>query len=137
MKMHMTFLALVLTAMVATAADVKWEKQYVKVLEQSKKDKKLVMVDVFTEWCGWCKKLDKDVYSNKEVAEALAKNFVAIKLNPEESTKNKKVAAKFQVNGFPTIIFLDSNGKELSKIGGYVPADEFLKRLNEVVNKAK
>ena len=117
------------------AGEVKWEKNYDDGLAQAKKDKKFVLVDIYTDWCGWCKKLDKDVYSQKEVGERLAKDFVAIKLNPEKSAKNKKIVQTFEVSGFPTILFLNSDGKQVGKIGGYVPADEFIRQLDAVVKK--
>ena len=76
-----------------------WEQDYKAGLERAKKDKKLVMVDMYTDWCGWCKKLDKDTFSDKDVADKLAKDFVAVKLNPEKSPKGAKLAKQFGTTG--------------------------------------
>jgi thioredoxin-related protein len=95
-----------------------------------------MMIDIYTDWCGWCKKLDKDVYSNKDVQAKLTKEFIAVKLNPEKSSKNKKIAASFGTRGFPHIVFVDAAGTKLSEIGGYQPADAFLKSLEAVTKKA-
>ena len=137
MKQYAMIVAVLMTAGAAWAGEVKWEKNYDDGLALAKKEKKLVMVDVYTDWCGWCKKLDKDVYATKEVSDLLAKDFIAIKLNPEKSKKNANVAEKFGVRGYPNIIFLDADGKMLSQIGGYVPAKEFLQQMEAVVKKNK
>lgn len=47
-------------------------------------EKKLVVIDVYTDWCGWCKRMDRDTYSNEEVVKYLNKNFIASKMNPEK-----------------------------------------------------
>ncbi len=121
-----------LAALSAWAKDVDWKRDYDDALKLAKSEKKMVMIDVYTDWCGWCKKLDKDVYSDKKVQEKLAKSFISVKINPEKNSANKKVAQQFGVRGFPNIIFVDGDGKKVNGIGGYVPADDFLKVLDQV-----
>lgn len=135
MKKCFVLVAMMMMASAVLAGEVKWMTNFDEALVRAKKEKKLVMVDVYTDWCGWCKKLDKDVYSKKEVIEKLEKDFIAVKLNPEKSQKNRKIAGGFDVNGYPTIIFVGTDGKQVDRIGGYVPAEEFLKKLNEIVSK--
>ena len=135
MKRYAMIAAFILAAASTRAGEISWEKNYDDGLASAKKAKKLVMVDVYTDWCGWCKKLDKDVYTDKPVIEKVAKDFVAVKLNPESSKKNGAIAEKFGVRGYPCILFLDSDGKELSRIGGYVPAAEFARQLDAVSKK--
>ena len=115
---------------------VDWEQDYDLGLAKAKKDKKLVMVDLYTDWCGWCKKLDKDTYSNKDVADKLTKDFIAVKVNPEKSPKGAKLAKQFGTRGFPHIVFLSADGNKVSEIGGYLPPKEFLKRLETVSEQA-
>lgn len=112
-----------------------WEHDYDKALEKAKKDKKVVMVDVYTDWCGWCKKLDKDVYGDAKVSEKLSKDFIACKINPEKSAQNRKIADKFGTRGYPHIVFVNGDGKKISEIGGYLPAKEFLKQLEKITEK--
>ena len=125
-------------AVFATAAfaGVNWEHNYDTALEKAQQGKKLVMVDVYTDWCGWCKKLDKDTYSDKDVAASLAKDFIALKINPEQSNKNKQLAAQLGTRGFPHIVFLDAKGKKLAEINGYLPADKFQAQLKRIVEQA-
>jgi len=118
------------------AESVRWESNYDDALRKAKQEKKLVMVDVYTDWCGWCKKLDRDVYTDRQVVEKLNKNFIAVKINPERSATGKKLAKEFGVRGYPNIIFLDATGKKLHQQPGYRPAPAFCEVLDEVVRKA-
>ena len=56
-------------------------------LEQAKASHKKVLVDVYTEWCGWCAKMDTEVYTDPGIKDYLSKNFVVIKMNAEGTGK--------------------------------------------------
>jgi len=116
----------------ATAAEVAWAKSYEAGLARVRAEKKPVMIDLYTDWCGWCKKLDEDVYPTESVA-TLSKQFVCIKLNPEQDKKNGK---KFKVEGFPTIVFLNTKGAEINRIGGYLPAPKFAEEMKKALAAA-
>jgi thioredoxin-related protein len=97
---------------------------------------KPVIVDVYTDWCGWCKRMDKDVYARADVSEYLNQHFVMVRLNAEGSERvtyaghaltARALAGGFQVTGYPTTIFLKADGTHLVNVPGYVPADRFLK----------
>ena len=117
-------------------AAVDWGHDYDAALTTAKKDKKLVMVDLYTDWCGWCKKLDKDTYSDKAVEAKLTKDFIAVKVNPEKSQRDAKLSRDFGTTGYPHIVFVDADGKKVSEIGGYLPAAQFLEQLNKISEKA-
>lgn len=111
-------------------------------LVEAKKQNKLILVDVYTDWCKACKKMDADVYSNEEIIEYLKANFIFVKLNGEGNSKmtyNNRVvtetdiAKQFGVDGFPTTIFLKSNGSLISSTPGYYPPDTFLNILHEII----
>src|SRR5579872_2413756 len=86
---------------------------------------KYIMADVYTDWCYWCKVLDKNTYSTKSVGEYANNNYVAIKINAEKGD-GVDFAKQFGVRGYPTILFLDEKGKEVDRVVGYQPADKFL-----------
>src|SRR5437899_10583926 len=125
---------LLLMPLWALAGEIKWQK-FEAGFEEAKKSNKKIMVDVYTDWCGWCKKLDSEVYGNDKVSEYLSQQYVVIKLNAESGSKLKfakteyteaQLAQAFGISGYPTIIFFDSNGEPLDKISGYMPAADFL-----------
>ncbi|MEO6326463.1 MAG: thioredoxin fold domain-containing protein [Thermoanaerobaculia bacterium] len=92
-------------------------------LEKARKSNSLVMVDVYTDWCGWCRKLDEDVFADTRVGTA-SKGLVAIKLDAEHG--GEKLAERFQIEGFPTVLFLDGRGNLVSRVNGYVNRDRML-----------
>jgi thiol:disulfide interchange protein len=96
-------------------------------LGRAQSEHRLLLVDVYTDWCGWCKKLDREVFSDARVAEA-AKNLVAIRVNAEKG--GEKVAERYDVQGFPTILFVDGSGNVVKRIDGFVDAGEMLRVLS-------
>jgi thiol:disulfide interchange protein len=122
-------------ALNASADRVNWENNFNQALEKAKTAKKLVMVDIYTDWCGWCKKLDRDVYTNTQVEQNLGKEFVSVKINPENGPNNAQLARQFGTRGYPHIVFTDSAGKKVGEIRGYVTADVFLKQLEQLTAK--
>jgi uncharacterized protein YyaL (SSP411 family) len=103
----------------------------------AKKQHKPIMVDVFTDWCGWCKVLDRETFPNPAVKEVLMKNFILVKANAEDNADGQKLATENQVDGFPTIMFFDSNGKLKAFSTGFHPPAEFLAGLHEFLGDAK
>jgi thioredoxin-related protein len=114
--------------------ELQW-KPFVNGFAEAKKMKKKVMLDVYTDWCGWCKRLDKDVYGNAKVAEYLNDHYVVIKLNAESSKvityldtnyTERDFARYLGVRGYPTIIFFENSGEPITPLSGYVAAEKFL-----------
>jgi protein disulfide-isomerase len=106
-------------------------------------DHKRAMLLDFTgsDWCGWCIKLDKEVFSTEEFRKYAAKNLVLVKIDfpqkkqqsPEQKRKNNSLARKFGVEGFPTLIILSPNGKKLGQIGYQAGGPgPFLRKLNKL-----
>jgi thioredoxin-related protein len=98
-----------------------WDKG----LEQAARTGRPIVVDFYTDWCGWCKRMDRETYSQSEVRAYLGRRYVAVKLNPETSRENRAVANRFRVSGYPTTVFLRSNGEHLVTVPGYVPSERF------------
>lgn len=110
---------------------VVWLTDFDKAAKEAAKTKKPIMIDFYADWCGWCVKLDKEVYTNGKVIEA-SKKFVNVKIDTD---KSESIARKYGIRGLPTILFLSSDSKEVSRVVGYRPADEFLKEMNSVLAK--
>ena len=105
------------------------------------KTQRPVLVDVYTDWCGWCRRMDRDVYAQSDVRDYLARRFVTVKLNAEANDEasyegkqytSRTLAGRFRVSGYPTTIFLRPNGEHLVNVPGYVPADRFLLLLRYI-----
>ncbi len=112
---------------------------------QSDLDPKKIFIDVYTDWCGWCKKMDKDTFQNPEVATYMAANFYMVKMDGEgkEPIEFKGKTYNFVPSGrkgyhefaaalmqgrmsYPTTIFLDEKMNMLSPVPGYQKPGPFL-----------
>ena len=111
-----------------------WDEVQVAMKKQPKK----VWVDVYTDWCGWCKKMDKEVYTHEGVVKVLNKEFVAIKLNAESNAKltfngtmmtQSELAQSLGVSSYPTTVFFTADAQLITTLPGYVPGEEFSKIL--------
>jgi thioredoxin-related protein len=104
-------------------------------MKEAKRTNKKVFVDVYTDWCGWCKKMDKEVFAHAKVAPYLSEQYVLIRLNAEGAGrvtyKDKKsseteLARAFGVTGYPTALFLEPTGDLITTLPGYVKAEDFM-----------
>jgi thioredoxin-related protein len=117
---------LLLTAGVADAAP--WMTDLPKAQARAKTEKKMVLLD-FTgsDWCGWCIKFKADVLATPEFIQYADKNLVLVELDfpgkkaqpADEKKANQALKAKYDVEGFPTLILLDADGKEIGRQRGY------------------
>ncbi len=103
-----------------------WDDDYEKALAKAKTEKKLVLLD-FTgsDWCGWCIKLDKEVFSKKEFKDYAKDNVVLVEVDFPQGKRqakklkeqNEKLQKEFSIEGYPTLIILDSEGKKVGELG--------------------
>jgi len=111
---------------------LQWQTSLSAASEQAKKEHKYILADVYTDWCGWCKKLDKDVFTNSAVISYLQKDFICVKVNAEDPKEGSTVAEKYRVNGFPCALVFSPEGKLIGKVDGYEEAAEYVASLKEM-----
>src|SRR5665213_1495956 len=90
---------------------------------------KAIMIDFYTTWCGWCKVLDKNTYTDENVSKITAAKFVCVKIDAEKG-EGIGLAKQYGINGYPTIIFFDEGGKEIDRVVGYEDPTRFAQSLN-------
>lgn len=115
-------------------AAIKWARTLDMAMKEAKSSSKLIMVDFYTDWCTWCKELDKNTYTAPKVVQ-LTQQLVAVKVNAEK--EGVAAAKKYGVNGYPTILFLDGDGRVEGRVGGYEPPDAFAASLTKVITSHK
>jgi len=126
-----SFVLIFLFILNAHSDEINFEKgTFDEILQKAKSESKIVMIDFYTGWCGWCKKLDEEVYKDKDVAVFANANQINWKIDAEKG-EGPSIAKKYGVDGFPTIVFVDSEAKEIDRISGYVPAMEFLEIMKD------
>lgn len=119
----------------AGSAKVWFEGSYEDALAQAKATDKLVFVDFWTSWCGFCKKLDKLTFSRPEVQAELAR-MVSVSIDAE-SKAGAPVAQRYHVSGYPTLLVVDATGKEIGRIAGFLEPAPFLAKLDEIRARLK
>ena len=120
----------------ATAGEkenLKWMSFDEGIVKAQKTNRKL-LVDVYTDWCGWCKKMDAETYRDPAVRTYLEKHYVLVKLNAESEKAfsyrdvrytERELAGAFGIKGFPSTIFLKPNGDPITIFPGYADAAMF------------
>jgi len=136
---------LAVSASVAVAAEGPWLTDFEEAKKQAAKEDKAILMD-FTgsDWCGWCVQLDKEVFSKKEFLEYAKKHLVLLEvdfprkteISEETKKQNAKLAKKYKIEGFPTIILTDAKGKKFA-VTGYQEGGPkaYVKHLENLLEK--
>ncbi len=144
MKRFVIYMVLLAFALNASGQDkIKWHS-IEEAIQLASKDPRILVIDVYTDWCGWCKRMDASTFSDPKVVEMMNKHFYPVKMNAEgkEDVIIGDRTFKFVDNGrrgyheiaaivtkgrlsYPTISYLDAQGKVLEAAPGYKTADQF------------
>lgn len=132
----LTFLALAFSAVKAEDKDKKTnnaekgiqftEATWASILKRAKEEKKIIFFDAYTTWCGPCKLLQKNVFTRPDVAEVFNKNFINVKFDME-SGEGPALANKYPLEGYPTLFFIDPDGKIVKQVIGYQKPETLIK----------
>ncbi len=147
MKNSFFALAILLSTSILSLAAGKtgWDDDYAKSLTKAKSESKLVLLD-FTgsDWCGWCMKLDKEVFSEKAFKDYAKDNLILVEVDfprgKQQTRKlkeqNEKLSGQYHVEGFPTIIVLNKDGQKVGQLG-YMEGGPtaFIAELNKLKGK--
>jgi thioredoxin-related protein len=147
-KIALFFILVVLTSSAfaqQTTASKKKEVEWISIQEaylRTQKEPRKTIVDVYTAWCGWCKVMDRETYTNPEVIDYLNKNYYMVKLDAEskkdviigntkyvfDESKGANQAAIALLQGkmsYPTTVFLDAQYNMIQPLPGYLDAKAF------------
>ena len=135
MKLHKFFFSTLAAVLAATASTVfaatstpeGFTDNLDEALQKASRENKLVMA-VFSgsDWCGWCKKLEKEILSDKEFINSIRTFIIPVYIdNPQNQDllsdygkkNNRKTTSKYKISGFPTVLILDKSGTVLNKTG--------------------
>lgn len=120
--------------LMATAQDraIKFEENvsFAEAVAKAKADNKLLFVDCYTSWCGPCKMLARDVFTNNEVADYFNVNFINFKVDCEKG-EGPELASKYKINSYPTLLFIDGDGNLNTRLTGTSAPPVFLNKVKK------
>ena len=131
-KIHRSFFLLSIVIGLASSncarAESSWATDLKKAQDEAKAQKKLLFIN-FTgsDWCGFCIRLDRDIFSKQQFKDYANKNLVLLEIDfprgKEQTTdvrkQNRRLASEYQIEGFPTIVVLNGDGKPVWRYDGY------------------
>jgi thioredoxin-related protein len=129
----------------AHASGVEW-KPFDQGLQDASSKRKYSFVSVYTDWCGYCRKLDRETLRAEPVVAELKKHFVSVKLNAEsdeqvtwkgKTMSKRDLALLWGVEGYPTMLFLNSQGEIIGKFPSYAEADLMIRLLTYISSGAR
>jgi len=111
------------------------------LIQAAERDKQ-VFVSFTAKWCGYCRKMDREVFTDSRVIDMLNEHFVSVRVDGESKkeldvngykiTEKNLAVREFGVRGYPTFWFLESDGSKIGPLGGYVPTETMLEVLTYV-----
>ncbi|SEI90717.1 Thioredoxin-related protein [Cyclobacterium xiamenense] len=137
---------LVSTQLKAQAQEITWYS-FEEVIDKVETTPKMILIDVYTDWCGWCKKMDKETFTDKEVIAYVNENFYAVKLNAEDSKKKfefrgreyseEDMARAMRVQSYPNFVIMDAAMENITQLPGYREAKPFVSSLVALLENFK
>ncbi len=147
-----TVASLVVFSAASMASESGWLHDYEAAKKQAKEENKPILINFTgTDWCGWCIKIEKEIFSKEEFKVYAKENLILMEVDFPEKKENKdkqtaevkaqnKVLDKeFKIEGYPTIFLIDADGKKLSEDIGYRKGgpQAYVDHLKELLTKKK
>jgi thiol-disulfide isomerase/thioredoxin len=111
---------------------IEWKRSLAAARELADAERKLIVVDLYTEWCAPCRKMDAETWPHPEVV-AEKDRYVFLKLEAEKDPDGIALKKQCGIEGYPTILILDSDGREFERLVGFSSGPDFVKKLRSAV----
>ena len=151
MRYLLSLCLLFFVALLPAQVAIEW-LSFEEAVERSRQEPKKMLVDVYTDWCGWCKKMDKTVFTDPDIAKHIKENFYAVKLDAEQRADIRYDGHTFKFDAasgrrgahqlaaalldgrmsFPSIVYLDEQRNRITISPGFKPADKYINELRFV-----
>jgi len=125
MRKNLMLFAILFVSTIVSYGQIRFADDYEEALASAKKYKKKIFIDIYTQWCGPCKEMAKNTFTQEKVGRFFNQNYISLKIDAEAG-KGPDIAKKYGVNSYPTLVFLDSNGEFVHKISGALKADRLI-----------
>lgn len=105
-------------------------------LEKARAENKYIVLDCYTDWCGWCKVMEKKTFSDPNVAEYYNANFIPVRIDMEKGI-GIDLAMKYRISAFPSILYFTPEGRLVYRTVGYREIEAFMTDGHDALNREK
>ncbi|MFN8243720.1 MAG: thioredoxin family protein [Ferruginibacter sp.] len=113
-----------------------WGNDWKSALSEAKSKKKLIFLDAYASWCGPCKMLKKNTFTDEKAGNFFNDKFISVALDMEKG-EGPEIGAKYGVNAFPTLIITDADGNLITYTQGYITPAQLIEFGQYGLNKTK
>lgn len=134
MKRLATLFALLTLLAVPQASAAGFIKSLATAQKQAKENNRLIFVDLFAEWCGWCHRFEREVVPSEAFQKA-TENMVLLRLDTEDGAEGTRFAQQYRVTTLPYFLVLNPDLSVAGSIKGYAPAKQFADMITSTLTK--
>lgn len=138
LKSLLTLLLPLFVSVNSAAAGVEFfEGGFDEALKKAEEENKIVFIDFHTEWCGYCRVMERTIFTQEQVGDFYNNHFISLKIDAEDEEMNGPyLADRYDATGFPTFVFVDAAGNVKYKAGGGMGSDLFLEMGKNAIEKS-
>jgi thiol-disulfide isomerase/thioredoxin len=131
------FFLSIITIFHTNAQGIQWQTgSFESILNKAKAQKKLIYVDIYTTWCTPCKQMDAEVFTNTNVGKIFNENFINYKIDGEKG-EGKDLVEYFELDSYPTSMFIDGEWNIIQKLEGFRPVERLLESAEKMKERGK
>lgn len=126
-------IALGVSSLSAGPDTIAWEREYDAALARARTEHKLIIADMFTDWCVLCKQMDAETFADRGVIASMSDKYVWLKLNTETEEDGERLQREFGIDSYPAILILDAQGDEIDRIERFLPPPQFRQTIESII----
>lgn len=112
------------------SAEIRWKRDVNRTVQTARQSRKPILVFVETDWCHYCKKMQRETWSDPKLADPVSQHFETLALDGD---RDQKIVEPMQLRGYPATLLFSPDGELIAKKGGYMTAEKTMQWLQETL----